>query len=376
MVFSGVKPIRFGNTVKAYKLEAPTQGAFGIRQAIVSARGMNVLSEKAGVAEASNKQLLLTLERPEDMLDCIADSSTHHFSQGFAALLAPFANRLPGRDLGNGFQEVTWGNQQCCVPVNFPQEGLAIHGLVYDSEYEDVTMDFDGVSALLKGTAYIPEGNWFSALKIDTSTWLSAGARDRTVVVENIGNECAPVGIGEHPDFKIPKGQPREEVVLRIPARSIVRSGANMLPDFEHGSPIVDVQKSELKSLFSRNVKDRNLGNLSLDHCFTGLGVPGNLGEISFRIEYPRLRWGIQVSTILPDAVNAIQVYSPTDPSLPAFGSVAVEFQTNLADPLNPEWGNWSPLSYIPNQTMPSGMRILAPGEKMVWSVRHSIYRW
>ncbi len=376
MAFSGVKPIKFGDTVKAYKLGAPTQGVFGIRQAIVSARGMNVLSERAVVAEASNKQLLLTRERPEDMLDCIETSPIRHFSQGFAALLAPFANRLPGRDLGNGFQEVIWGNQQCCVPVNFTQEGLAIHGLVYDSEYKDVKTDFDGVSALLRGTTYIPKESWFSDLKIDTSTWLSDGARDRTVVVENIGDECAPVGIGEHPDFKIPKGQPREEVILRIPARSIVRSGANMLPDFEHGSPIVDVRKTNLKGLFSENVKDRRLGDLSLDHCFTELGSPANSGEISLKIEYPRLHWGIQVSTILPDAVNAIQVYSPTDPSLPAFGSIAVEFQTNFADPLNPEWGNCSPLSYVPNQTMPSGMRILAPGEKMVWSVRHSVYRW
>jgi len=375
MTFANVRPIKFGAQTKAFKLESPAVGNRGIEHVLVSARGMNVLSQRAFVRQ-TRRELLLTRERPEDMLECTEALPINQFSQGFAALLSPFANRLPGRPLGNGSQEVMWGNAVRRIPVNFPQEGLAIHGLVYDSAYENIDSGINGNSAYVKGTVHIPDELWFSPLKIDVATELSGGVRSRTVEIENIGDECAPVGTGEHPDFKIPKGQPREEVRLRIPARFIVRSGADMLPDFKYGSPIIDVRDSELKGLFVDDVKERKLGGLILDHCFTGLDTAGNLGEISMMIEYPKLRWGIKISAFATGAVNAIQVYSPTDPSLPAYGSIAVEFQTNFADPFNPMWANYSPLSYVPNRTMPSGMHILAPGEKMTWGVRHSVYSW
>lgn len=361
----------FGETTKAYKLGVPVNRQ-GIKQLLVSSRGMNILSQRAYVMEHC-PELLLTRERPEDMLKCIEASPISHFSQGFAALLCPFANRLPGRNLHNGFQEVRWGEATRNIPINFLPEGLAIHGLVYDSEYRHISYGFKNRHASVKGTTYIPNDLWFSTLKTDTTTALFSGIRARTIEVENVGEECAPVGAGEHPDFKIPHGQPREEVILRIPGKYIIRSGANMLPDFSHGSPVVDVRRTELAGLFCDDVKERRLGELDLDHCFTGFE---DLGEISFLIEYPALRWGIKISAWTDGGVNAIQVYSPTDPSLPAYGSIAVEFQTNFADPFNPAWAEYSPLTYQRSVTMPSGMRILAPGEKFKWSVRHSIYSW
>lgn len=293
MILAGVRPLKFGSETKAYRLGAPVSGSRGINKLLVSARGMNVFSEKAFLRDRST-ELLLTKPRPQDVVECMEANPINHFSQGFAALLAPFANRLPGNDMGNGSQTVFWGGESCRVPINFPQEKLAIHGLIYNNEYGNIGMDFDGVTAVLRGATYVPKDVWFSELKIDTVTSLSEGVRGRVVTIENIGDECAPVGAGEHPDFKIPKGQPREEVRLRIPAKLIVRSGADMLPDFKCGSPIIDVRDSELKGLFVDDVKERKLGDLSLDHCFTGLDTSGNLGEISMMIEYPQLRWGIK----------------------------------------------------------------------------------
>jgi aldose 1-epimerase len=173
-------------------------------------------------------------------------------SSGRGQLLLPWPNRI--RD---GVYRLDGREHR--LPLNEPERGNAIHGLVRWSSWNVAARTADRI--LLEHVLHPQPGYPFTlALRVEYA--LADDGLSVTTAATNRGAESCPYGAGAHPYLAVAAV---DEAVLRLPARTVLESDERGIPvssrpvegAFDFGSP-------------------RPVGEVQLDHCFTDLERDGD----------------------------------------------------------------------------------------------------
>jgi aldose 1-epimerase len=171
-------------------------------------------------------------------------------SSGRGQVLIPWPNRLQ-----DGSYEFEGSHHQ--LPLNEPERRNAIHGLVRWATWSASERETHRV--VMEHVLY-PQPGYPFALRLSIEySLLSGGLRVRTTAT-NIGNATCPFGSGAHPYLTLGTVS-IDPVILRVPARTVLRSG-------ERGLPIVAETVEDTEYDFR---KPKRIGSARLDHAFTGL---------------------------------------------------------------------------------------------------------
>lgn len=270
------------------------------------------------------------------------------FSFG-GAILAPYANRIQGRDVGVREIETEIDGQTVRLPRNWGGKAVgaaqyAMHGLILATPVSHAQPSPDQVTARLDAGDF--GGRWPSRTELDFAWRLDGGALVLEVTVRNTGETPLPFGLGWHPYFAIPSGR-RAQARLRLPAAWRVE-----VDDYDQVLPTGRLLATAGSAYDFNGPDGLALGELYLDDCFTGLVRED--GQVVVELIDPAARLGLRIVSPTPQ-VKAVQVYAPPDQAF-----VAIEPQFNLADPYNDIWP----------AGVDTGMAQIAPGQTVAYQVR------
>ena len=271
------------------------------------------------------------------------------FSFG-GAILAPYANRVTGREVPGAREiETRIGGKTVRLPRNWGGRTpgaaqYAMHGLILDTPVPYEQSSPDRVAGRLDAGDF--GGHWPSRTELAFAWRLDGGALALEIIARNVGDEPLPIGLGWHPYFAIPSGR-RDQARLRLPAAQRVEVG-----DYDQVLPTGRLLPTAGTAYNFNGQDGAALGDLYLDDCFTGLAREN--GRAVVELLDPAAGVGLRITSPTPQ-VQAIQVYAP-----PGDGFVAIEPQFNLADPFNDIWP----------AGVNTGMARLAPGEILTYQVR------
>ena len=166
---------------------------------------------------------------------------------GRGQLLLPWPNRI--RD---GVYRLDGREHR--LPLNEPERGNAIHGLVRWSSWTVVDRAPDRV--VLEHVLH-PQPGYPFTLQLRVEYSLDAGGLTVRTTAANAGADSCPYGAGAHPYLAVAAV---DEAVLRLPAGTVLASDERGIP--VSSSPV----EGELDFRTPRPV-----GGVQLDHCFTDL---------------------------------------------------------------------------------------------------------
>ncbi len=204
--------------------------ALGDQHAVVTEVGAGLRAYSAGGREVLDGY----------PLDALADS-------GRGQLLIPWPNRI--RD---GVYRLDGREHQ--LPLNEPERGNAIHGLVRWSTWTVADRAADRV--VLEHVLH-PQPGYPFTLELRVEYALSDDGLSVRTTATNVGAESCPYGAGSHPYLAVADV---DEAVLRLPAGTVLESDERGIPV---GASPVD---GELDFRAAHPV-----GSVRLDHCFTDL---------------------------------------------------------------------------------------------------------
>ncbi|MDH2429567.1 aldose 1-epimerase family protein [Sphaerisporangium sp. TRM90804] len=165
-------------------------------------------------------------------------------------LLAPWPNRLArGR--------YTFGGRSLSVPINEPERGHALHGLVAFAPWQ-LAEEGPGFAGLAHTVEPSPGYPFRLAMRVRYT--LNAQGLTTTLTAENTGDEPAPYGCGPHPWLLAGDG-PKEGWRLELPAGRVLLTDEVLLP-----RELTDVQGTPYDFR-----AERPIGDTVLDEAFTGL---------------------------------------------------------------------------------------------------------
>jgi aldose 1-epimerase len=140
-------------------------------------------------------------------------------ARGRGQVLAPWPNRIE-----NGSYEFDGKRMQ--LPLNEPEHGNAIHGLVRAASWNvvDLATDRAALEYVLE-----PQAGYPFTLALGLEYSLSAAGLAVTTTARNIGTERCPYGCGQHPYLTL--GTPTIDTLrLQVPAAVVAYSGDRGLP--------------------------------------------------------------------------------------------------------------------------------------------------
>lgn len=203
--------------------------------------------------------------------EVIAGTPTGQANYGFAgAVMAPWANRLA--DGRYQFGGATFQN-----PIDEPAYQTALHGLVFNREFEIVQQTNNEVEfeiKLGKDSGYPFESVlrvWYEL----TDFGLISGLE-----FTNLGNQQIPLTTGFHPYFAFDDGD-----AVSIGAERVVISNSRLLPE-------ANLKSEELVG--KQNAVELDLATLNLDNCFENLIVEENGWHYSTILRNAK-GWSVQV---------------------------------------------------------------------------------
>ncbi|GII77273.1 galactose mutarotase [Sphaerisporangium rufum] len=210
-----------------------------------------------------------------------------HYS---GTLLAPWPNRVArGR--------YTFAGEPLEVPVNEPERGHALHGLVAFAPWELVEVPAgDGDRAFVRLAHTIePTPGYPFRLALQVRYAVGPDGLTTTLTAENVGDGPAPYGCGPHPWLIADAGQ-EATWRLGLPAERVLRTDEVLIP-------------TTLEPVAGTTYDFRTprpLGDTSLDEAFTGLAadadglarvaVTGPAGGVEISWDPQVLPW-VQVCT-------------------------------------------------------------------------------
>jgi aldose 1-epimerase len=192
-------------------------------------------------------------------------------------LLAPWPNRVVGARYV--FDDLCFE-----LPVNEPERGHALHGLVADATWQVVELlsveDHHGFARL--ALTVEPTPGYPFTLSLQALYTLTAKGLTVTLTAENIGDRPAPYGCGPHP-WLIADDSPLPEWELELPADRIL-----LVDDLLAPSSLEDVETTPFDFRAPRAV-----GEAAIDHAFTSL-IPDAQGIAHVRLRGPS--GGVEIS--------------------------------------------------------------------------------
>jgi len=274
-----------------------------------------------------------------------------------AAFLFPYPNRIRGPLSADGKTLTTqWQGKTITLPANNigtkpGAERHAMHGLILKSKVEDLKVNKTAQGGTITGVIHGGNfnGHWLSKTDLVLTITLTAAAVDFSIVAHNVGTEPEPVAIAWHPYFNLPSGD-RKQVHLHIPGSEMaeVDNYDNVFPT----GKIVPVAGTKYDF---QAPTGKPLGDQFLDDNFSHLDPKG--GPVTVTITDPAAKYGVKIEGLTPN-IKTIQVYAP-----PTKNFIAVEHQTNFADPFGKEWNGKD-----------TDMITLAPGKSTQWHVRVKVF--
>ncbi len=221
-------------------------------------------------------------------------------------LLFPFNDRIPQATY-------VFGGKSFQLPVNCPEDGSAIHGLVYNRAFKVLSGEAsaDQVRVVLQDEW--PENQWPGypwSLRFLVKATLSAGCFRLDFEISNESTQTAPVALGWHPYFRLDPEQSLGQHSLELPAESFVAVDESLLPTGEEpscaGTPL-DFSQAQ------------NLSEIELDVALTATG-PAVLrcGQRTLRLEQD------------PEFFRYVQLYTPETRT-----SIAIEPVSGATDSFN-----------------------------------------
>ncbi|MCU0430136.1 MAG: aldose 1-epimerase [Cytophagaceae bacterium] len=232
------------------------------------------------------------------------EASTQQFKGAF---LFPFPNRI--RDGKYSFE-----NQDYELPINFPQEGNSIHGLLLTKEFtikEERCTERE--AALVLDYKSKGETGYPFAFLIRIEFVLSAikGFGCNTQVI-NLNTQDIPVALGWHPYFCM--GENIDDCGISFPARLEFLVDNQMIPNGEKVPSLPYFQEQALKGIH-------------LDTCFALEGQQPCVVGLRNMMTDTRLVVWLQSG---PGAFSYLQLYTP-----PNRKTIAIEPMTSAPDSFN-----------------------------------------
>jgi galactose mutarotase-like enzyme len=228
-----------------------------------------------------------------------------------------------------------------------------MHGLLLASRIDDLQRRTSGEEDALLGSFQAGDFDhrWISRTELSFENVLRSDSFSLTITARNVDHDLLPIGIGWHPYFALPSGR-RQQARLHLPARQRV-----VVNDYDEVLPTGEVAPVAGTPYDFSMPGGRALGDLYLDDCFVDLQRTA-AGEVVAEIVDPAASYGLRVVAASPH-VKAIQVYAPPDK-----GFIVLEPQFNRADPFGKEW----------QPGVDTGMVILEPGDRAVYSARLELF--
>lgn len=240
--------------------------------------------------------------------------------------LFPFPNRI-----ADGMYE--FENKTYHFPLNFPQEKNAIHGILMETVFAELSRNFSATQASLTiqySTPGIDAGYPFKAV-ITVCYTLDAEGFSCTTTVQNNSPVNIPIGDGWHPYFKT--GTLMDECFLTLPVEKSYEVDSRMIP----------TGKTREETFFTNPEK---IGSYRFD---TGYKLRESAEKRACTIlENPANQLKMKIwQEAGEDKYNYVQIYIPPDRK-----TIAVEPMTCLANAFNNK----------------EGLIVLAPGERRNFS--------
>jgi len=160
---------------------------------------------------------------------------------GRGQMLLPWPNRI-----AEGRYE--FGGEERQLPVNEPETGCAIHGLVRWAAWSVAEQDTHRV--VVEHTLH-PQPGYPFAVALSIAYSLSEDGLRVSTTATNVGEDPCPYGAGAHP-YLNPGTPTVDTAILRVPARTVLDVGP------------VDGTEFDFR-------KGRPVGGTKLDHCFADL---------------------------------------------------------------------------------------------------------
>ncbi len=248
--------------------------------------------------------------------------------------LFPYPNRIP--DGKYSFEEVDYE-----LPMNFPDEKNAIHGLVYNKNFEVIAQESGQIGCKLFIRYLVDkliEGYPFNYL-LEISYYLNADKGfECTTKISNLDDQHLPLGHGWHPYFIIGDST-INDLSLQFPANEILEVDQRSIP----------TGKTEKYSNFNLL---KPLKATEFDSCFIlePSDQPAEIQIVNEKLDFGYTIWqerGVH-------KYNFLQVYTP-----PARKSIAIE-----------------PMTCAPNVfNNMNGLIVLSPQERITisWGVKRRI---
>jgi aldose 1-epimerase len=169
---------------------------------------------------------------------------------GRGQILIPWPNRLE-----DGSYEFDGRSHQ--LPLNEPERGNAIHGLV---RWDEWTVGEREPQRVVMKHALQPQPGYPFSLALTVEYALSTRGLSVRTTATNVGEDACPYGSGAHPYLTVGT-ETVDAVILRVPGRTVLHSN-------ERGLPVDAVPVEGTEYDFRR---PRPIGSTKLDHAFTDL---------------------------------------------------------------------------------------------------------
>lgn len=166
-------------------------------------------------------------------------------------IAAPWPNRIAD---GN----YTFDGAQYQVPINEPERNNALHGLVFDQEWQLQDRSDSSVTLVCE---LKPTNGYPFPLRLQAQFKLDDDGLRTTITTTNTGDRAAPYGVCPHP-YLVAGTSPLDEWILELPADTFL-----------------EVTEGRLLPLKTAPVQDhefdfrapQTIGNVEIDHAFTDI---------------------------------------------------------------------------------------------------------
>ncbi|MEW9529370.1 aldose 1-epimerase family protein [Microbispora sp. NPDC049125] len=169
-------------------------------------------------------------------------------------VLAPWPNRVVGGTY-------VFGGERHRLPVNEPDRGHALHGLVSDSSWDvaEVLSVEDDHGHVRQTRVIEPVEGYPFRIALEVRHAVSADGLATTLTAQNIGDSPAPYGCGPHPWLLA--GADVTGYELELPAAGVLLTDASLAP-----TELVDVTATPYDFRTPRVI-----GDTAIDHAFTAV---------------------------------------------------------------------------------------------------------